>query len=36
MDLQAVGCGGLDYIDVAQYKDGCCPLVDAVLNIRVP
>jgi hypothetical protein len=36
MDLQEMGCGGMDSIDVAQYSDRWWALVNAVMNLRVP
>jgi len=36
MDLQELGCGGMDWIDLAQNRDEWWPLVNAVMNIRFP
>jgi len=36
MDLQEVGCGYMDWIGLAQDKDGWQRLVSAVMNLRVP
>jgi len=36
MDLQEVGCGGTDWIDVAQNKDRWRALVNAVMKLQVP
>jgi len=35
-DLLKVGCGGMDWIDVAQDTDRWWALVNAVMNLRVP
>ena len=36
MDLQTVGCGGMDWIDLAQDRDRWWALLKAVMNIQIP
>ena len=35
MDLQEAGCGGMDWIEVAQDRDRWQALVNVVMNLQV-
>jgi hypothetical protein len=36
MNLQEVGCGGIDWIDLAQDREMWQAVVSAVMNLRIP
>jgi hypothetical protein len=36
MDFRKIGCGGMDWIDLAEDRDRWRALVNTVMNLRVP
>jgi hypothetical protein len=36
MDIQEVGCGSMDWIDLAQDGDSWWTFVNVAMNLRVP
>ena len=36
MNLQEVGCGGMDWIDLAEGRNRWRALVNAVMKLRIP
>jgi hypothetical protein len=36
MGLQEVGCGGVDWIELSQDREGWWEIVNVVMNLRVP
>jgi len=36
MDLLEVGCGGMDWIELARDRNRCQAVVNEVMNLRVP
>ena len=36
MDLNELGCGGMDWIELVQDRNGWQALVNAIMNLEVP
>jgi hypothetical protein len=36
MDLREIGCGGMEWVDLALDRDQCRALVNTVMNLWVP
>jgi len=36
MNLQEVGCEGMDWIDLAENRDSCRALANTAMNLRLP
>jgi hypothetical protein len=36
MHVREIGCGGMDWIDLAQDRDHWKTLVNAIMNLQVP
>jgi hypothetical protein len=36
MDIQEVGCGSMDWMELIQNRDRCLAVVNAVMNLWVP